>query len=98
MVGTSEAHAAIDAGLPLYRQHPGYIQGWSPEAQFWRTRIGPVMRLQKIYICTVYATKLTDYGLTLALSLPRAMVVRAIATQAGIKPVPSGSGRTESSA
>jgi hypothetical protein len=50
MVGTSEAHAAIDAGLPLYRQHPGYIQGSSPEAQFWRTRIGPVMRLQKIYI------------------------------------------------
>jgi hypothetical protein len=31
MVGTSEAHAATDAGLPLYRQHPGYTQDWSPK-------------------------------------------------------------------
>ena len=47
MVGTSEAHAATDAGLPLYRQHPGYIQAGHPIGGFWRTAMGFVLGLQK---------------------------------------------------
>lgn len=60
-VGTSEAHAATGRGPSPYRQHPGYIQGWSPQPPILAHRYGRCPGIAKNLNNPVYATKLIDY-------------------------------------
>src|SRR5438067_10695779 len=98
MVGTSEAHAAIDAGLPLYRQYPWIHPRLVAPGVILAHPYQACPEITEILRPAVNSMKLADYDLAIPMSLPRAMAAWAIAAQAALMPARSGSERTERSA